>query len=345
MLRHFKRKDTLVIERNGHFSKTVAGRESVVAVVVTYNRKNLLLECLGGLARQSRPVDGLVLVDNASTDGTPTLLFEQGLVDRLPEDPFPAIQEFRTRPKLLGGLPTIVLRMNENTGGAGGFHEGLRRAYIEGADWIWLMDDDIEPDAGCLEGLLSFSEISRCLHPRKYFQNGVAHEWEGYYDLRTGRRIFQEDPSFKKGFAFCTTNTGCFEGMLVHRSIVDAIGYPDQRFFIGMDDSLYGFMAHFHTPVLYLRDPFVTKKADAPVGYTPISNRSLYYGMRNAFLFKETFDRLVPKNRGIRSFYLRIKFVDYALNILQNRDKKIEGFRWLLRGWRDGMTGRFGKGL
>ena len=152
-------------------SELVRKGESVLAVVVTYNRKNLLLECLSGLARQSRPIDGLVLVDNASNDGTPALLFEQGLIDRLPEDLSPAIQEFRTRPKLLDGLPTLVLRMNENTGGSGGFHEGLKRAYLEGADWIWLMDDDIEPDARCLEGLLSFSEISRCLHPRKYFQN------------------------------------------------------------------------------------------------------------------------------------------------------------------------------
>ena len=329
----------------GLYSELQVGTESIIAVVVTYNRKDLLIECLSGLARQSRPIDGLVLVDNASTDGTPVLLYEQGIVDRLPEDQSPAIQEFRTRPKLLGGLPTLVLRMNENTGGAGGFYEGLKRAYLEGADWIWLMDDDIEPDPECLSGMFSFSDISKCLHPRKYFRSEVPHVWEGYYDLRTGQRIFQDDPSFKKGFAFCTTNTGCFEGMLVHRSIVDQIGYPDKRFFIGMDDSLYGFMAHFHTPVLYLRDPRVNKKADAPVVNAPISNRSLYYGMRNAFLFKETFDRLVPKNRATRSFYLGVKFVEYAHNIFQNRDRKLEGFRWLIRGWWDGMTGRFGKGL
>lgn len=337
--------DNRVSGDKGLFSKVKENEESVVAVVVTYNRKDLLLECLGGLARQSRPLDGLVLVDNASTDGTPALLFERGLVDRLPEEGASAIQEFRTRPSLMGGIPTLVLRMNENTGGSGGFHEGLKRAYLEGADWIWLMDDDIEPDPRCLEGLLSFSEISRCLHPRKYFRDGVAHEWEGYYDLRTGRRVFQDDPSFKKGFAFCTTNTGCFEGMLVHRSIVDAIGYPDPRFFIGMDDSLYGFMAHFHTPVLYLRDPFVKKKADAPVGYAPISDRSLYYGMRNAFLFRKTFNRLVPQYRWRRTFFLGVKFFDYALNILQNREKKLQGYRFLIKGFSDGIRSRFGKGL
>ena len=332
------------MDKKGLFSKTGTG-ESVVAVVVTYNRKDLLLECLGGLARQSRPIDGLVLVDNASTDGTPALLHAEGLTDALPEEGASVVQEFLSCPKKLGGIPVVTLRMNENTGGSGGFHEGLKRAYLEGADWIWLMDDDIEPDPACLEGLLSFSDVSKCLHPRKYFKNGVSHDWEGYYDLRTGRRVFQDDPSFRKGFAFATTNTGCFEGMLVNRAIVEAIGYPDRRFFIGMDDSLYGFKAHFHTPVLYLRNPFVTKKADAPQGYAPNSNRSLYYGMRNAFLFRETVDRLVPRHRLTRSFFLGVKFIDYSLNILQNRDKKIEGFRWLLRGLKDGLSGRYGKGL
>jgi GT2 family glycosyltransferase len=329
----------------GFFSSKDPEKPSVVAVVVTYNRKDLLLECLFGLSRQKHPIDGLVLVDNASTDGTSALLYDNGLLDRMPAEEDISIQEFQTRPTLMGKIPTIVLKMNENTGGSGGFSEGLKRAYLEGAEWIWLMDDDIEPNEECLEGMLKFSEISRCIHPRKYFRNGIPHHWEGYYDLRTGRRIFQEDPSFKKGFSFCTTNTGCFEGMLLHRSIVEAVGFPDRRFFIGMDDSLYGFMAHFHTPVLYLRDPFVIKKVDAPVGYAPISNRSLYYGMRNAFLFKETFDRLVPKDRAMRTFFLGVKFIDYSLNILQNRDKKIEGFRCLLKGFRDGISGRFGKGL
>ena len=207
------------------------------------------------------------------------------------------------------------------------------------------MDDDIEPDSRCLEGMLSFSGISKCLHPRKYLRKDVPHLWEGYYDYRTGKRIFQDDPSFEKGFAFSTTNTGCFEGMLVHRSIVDAIGYPDPRFFIGMDDSLYGFMAHFHTPVLYLRDPFVKKKADAPVGYAPISDRSLYYGMRNAFLFRKTFNQLVPQYRWRRTFFLGVKFFDYALNILQNREKKLQGYRFLIKGFSDGIRSRFGKGL
>jgi GT2 family glycosyltransferase len=55
-------------------------KETVCAVVVTYNRKNLLIECLEGLRKQTRPVDAICLVDNASTDGTPDLLLEKGYI-------------------------------------------------------------------------------------------------------------------------------------------------------------------------------------------------------------------------------------------------------------------------
>src|SRR5690349_20673166 len=98
--------------------------ERVMAVVVTYNRSRLLLECLSALLRQTQPLDRVVLVDNASTDDTVEQLRTHGYLDR------PEIDYTR--------LPT-------NTGGAGGFHEGLRRAMELGADWMWVMDDDAEP--------------------------------------------------------------------------------------------------------------------------------------------------------------------------------------------------------
>lgn len=320
-------------------------QEKVFAVVVTYNRKNLLLECLDGIIRQARPVNGLILVDNASDDGTETLLFEKGIISELPPLKIEGKWERVMLPEVFGGIPLTYIRMEKNEGGSGGFHEGLKKAYLSGGDWIWLMDDDIEPDPHCLEGLLAFSSISKCIHPRKYFLDGSPHDWEGYYSEKTGRRVFQDDPSFRKGFSFCTTNTGCFEGMLVHRSIVDKIGYPDKRFFIGSDDSVFGFLAHFHTPVLYVRDPFVRKKAVQAKGYAPISDRSIYYGMRNAFLFREYMNRQIPRYQFRRTFFMIVKFFDYGLNILQNRDRKIQGYRVLLRAVRDGWLGKFGKGL
>ena len=104
---------------------------SVCAVVVTYNRRDLLEECLAALAAQTHPVDHLLVIDNASTDGTPELL----------------------RERYADQAELVALATNE--GGAGGFHEGLRLGHAAGYDWIWLMDDDTIPSPTALQELLA----------------------------------------------------------------------------------------------------------------------------------------------------------------------------------------------
>ena len=111
----------------------------VVAVVVTYNRKDLLVDCLEALARQTHPVDRVVLVDNASSDGTEGHVRASGVADRIPID---------------------YLRLARNGGGAEGFHHGVRTALQGDHEWMWLMDDDCEPRDDCLERLLASEPAS-----------------------------------------------------------------------------------------------------------------------------------------------------------------------------------------
>ena len=114
-------------------------KDAVAAVVVTFNRKELLCECLDALLAQTFPVSRIVLVDNASTDGTYELLAEKGYLERGIFDYF---------------------RLPINSGGAGGFHEGVKRAYEAGFDWLWLMDADVEPMPGALERMISYANVS-----------------------------------------------------------------------------------------------------------------------------------------------------------------------------------------
>jgi rhamnopyranosyl-N-acetylglucosaminyl-diphospho-decaprenol beta-1,3/1,4-galactofuranosyltransferase len=101
----------------------------VTAVVVTWNRRELLLEALAALAAQDRVPDAVIVVDNASTDGTAQAV----------RDAFPKV---------------TLARLARNTGGAGGFAYGLDRAQRTGADLVWLMDDDTIPEPGALAALL-----------------------------------------------------------------------------------------------------------------------------------------------------------------------------------------------
>ncbi|HNS25876.1 MAG TPA: glycosyltransferase, partial [Methanobacteriaceae archaeon] len=115
--------------------------ETVCAVVVTYNRRELLIECLDALRNQTRPVDAVYLVDNASTDDTPELLLEKGYLDLVPETGEEAWERTLKRDDLV----VHYLRLSHNQGGSGGFHQGVKRAYQQGYQWLWLMDDDARP--------------------------------------------------------------------------------------------------------------------------------------------------------------------------------------------------------
>ncbi|MEA2375902.1 MAG: hypothetical protein QOD53_2365 [Thermoleophilaceae bacterium] len=101
----------------------------VCAVVATHARRELLGECLDALRRQTHPLAGLVVVDNASTDGTR---------------------------EALAAMPDVrQVRLEANAGSAGGFAAGVRAALATDADWLWLMDDDAEPHRDALELLLA----------------------------------------------------------------------------------------------------------------------------------------------------------------------------------------------
>jgi GT2 family glycosyltransferase len=100
----------------------------VVAVVVTWNRRDLLEESLAALRAQSLPPAAIVVVDNASTDGTSDLLdAEHGDLD--------------------------VVHLTRNTGGAGGFAAGVERALTHEPELVWLLDDDTVPTPTAAEEL------------------------------------------------------------------------------------------------------------------------------------------------------------------------------------------------
>ena len=104
----------------------------IAAVVVTYNRKDMLFRCLTSLKNQTHEIDQIIVVDNGSQDGTKELL-----------------KVFKAEWSL------TVLEMESNIGGAGGFKVGIEVANSSGCNYIWVMDDDAYADKDCLSTLIA----------------------------------------------------------------------------------------------------------------------------------------------------------------------------------------------
>ena len=105
----------------------------ILAVVVTYNRKKLLKECLDGLLNQGYEAFDILIVDNNSTDGTDEVC-----------------KEFINKSDRI-----IYHNTYANLGGAGGFHFGMKYGVESGYKYLWVMDDDTIANENCLEVLVS----------------------------------------------------------------------------------------------------------------------------------------------------------------------------------------------
>ena len=185
---------------------------NTAVVVVTYNRRALLLDCLAALAAQSHAPQCIHIIDNASSDGTPAALRAGGWLARADID---------------------YHRLTDNLGGAGGFAAGLARAVAQGAEWVWMMDDDALPANDALAALLALAHDPRNI----YGSTAVAGErlaW-GMTLVSTGERIERLlDLPAQAEVAFLP-----FLGILVHREMVARIGLPDAALFIAADDLEY----------------------------------------------------------------------------------------------------------
>ncbi len=191
----------------------------VVAVVVTWNRAALLERILRAIDAGTRRPDVVVVVDNASTDGTPGLLAQLG-------------EELAT--------PLVVERLARNTGGAGGFHAGIARGQHLDADLLWLMDDDGLPPADCLASLLPYVDRYDFLSPAVVAEDRPDRLC---FPIRLpGRAAVVHDLADVEAAAVDGVLEGVvipFNGVLVTRDLVERIGLPREEFFIWGDDVEY----------------------------------------------------------------------------------------------------------
>jgi rhamnopyranosyl-N-acetylglucosaminyl-diphospho-decaprenol beta-1,3/1,4-galactofuranosyltransferase len=189
----------------------------VLAVVVTFNRRALLERLLDAL--DGTPgLAGVLVVDNASTDGTGAWLTDR-----------PA-----------GTVPVEHRTLERNLGGAGGFHSGLAWAVERGADLAWLMDDDGVPEPGCLELLLGRRDGLDFWGPAVVAEQDPARLC---FPIRLPGRSAavhaMADVEAAAVDGLVRDVVIPFNGVLVTAELVGRIGLPREEFFIWGDDVEY----------------------------------------------------------------------------------------------------------
>jgi rhamnopyranosyl-N-acetylglucosaminyl-diphospho-decaprenol beta-1,3/1,4-galactofuranosyltransferase len=189
----------------------------IIAVVVTYNRRDMVTRLVAALDAGSVVPDEVVVVDNASSDGTADALAGAGTT-----------------------TPLTVLRLPENTGGAGGFHTGLAVAMERAAGLVWLMDDDGTPASDCLQSLLPHLTTHDFIGPAVVSEDDPARLC---FPIRVpgSSRVLHAVPDLEAAAASGLLEGVVipFNGVLVTRELVEQIGLPREEFFIWGDDVEY----------------------------------------------------------------------------------------------------------
>jgi len=178
--------------------------DKVIAVVVTFNRKPLLQQCINALRNQTQKLDKILVINNGSTDNTEKWLTRQTDIDFITQS---------------------------NTGSAGGFNTGIKMAYNSGYSWIWLMDDDGYPKDDALEKILKDDDKQLCL--RNCAVINMDDKKSFVWKTKNYKTINEVKEKVIKNVAHP------FNGTMLHRKIVEKVGLPKRSLFIFGDETEY----------------------------------------------------------------------------------------------------------
>lgn len=242
----------------------------IIATVVTYNRLALLKECIEAIRKQTRPVDGIIVVNNGSTDGTTEWLNEQ---------------------------KDLIAIHQENLGSGGGQNRAFKEAYQRGADWIWTMDDDGYAQPNTLEKLIECIQIdpsikvinSVVLKKQDVSLNDLCFPQHAFIENK--KRIFYTLQDIQKNVKgkILKGLPNFFNSSLINREVVEQVGLPLKDLFILGDEVEYimrimeaGIKMHVAVDSLYLhpQNDFFIKFLNKKISF-PISDIKLYYMTRN----------------------------------------------------------------
>ncbi len=280
----------------------------IVAIVVTYNRKECLLKNIQALLDQTGAQTDILIVDNASEDGTAEVV----------------------KPYLEDGR-VIYCNTGANLGGAGGFNYGIRKAYELGYDYFWLMDDDVYPYPDALSKLLQAHED---LHGDYGYLAGVV-LWRDGSECRMNELKPKSDGAGPnecyKRIVFST-----FVSLFLPRQTVEEFGLPIKEYFIWGDDIEYTRRITAKKPAYMVPESKVLHDTDNNVG----SNIALDDGRLDRYRYAYRNEMCTAMREGWkRRIYQRLRIIKHIGRILYHKNgRKREKIRMIREATKEGKS-------
>lgn len=282
----------------------------VAAIVVTYNRLDLLKKCIIALEHQSEmQIEHLIIINNNSTDGTAEYL------SKLPYE------------------GVIVKNLDKNLGGAGGFNKGLKVAIEETNDnYFWMMDDDtfVHTDT-----LMAFKRAGISINNSFSFLSANVKDPNGRV---ANVPETSEEWTSNLGSGLVQVSNASFVSIFIKRQAISSIGYPISDFFIWHDDTEYTMRLNRFLNGYLVADADVTH--NAVVGDTKITaindnekriSRYFYLFRNEVYIMRQYFN-----SKRVIKAVLHGYLVAFEC-LLRGRDHRMKRFLAVLKGTTSGL--------
>ncbi len=247
----------------------MALNNATAAVIVTFNRSGKLSKVIDTVMAQTVRPDVIYVIDNASTDDTGDVVAAK------------ADDTIR------------YVRLPENVGGAGGFHAGMKLAYDQGVDFMWIMDDDAYPEPDALKILLNgISDFEERFRWRPSFACSQVKWVDGTLcEMNTPGPVWDWPRFYSPETPYFLVRSCSFVSVLIPRWAVEKHGLPIKEYFIWYDDAEYTQRIAKSYPGIFCPNSIVIH--DTPenkgVNYSLVNEQNLWkfrYGARNETSFR-----------------------------------------------------------
>lgn len=308
----------------------INSNEPVAIILLNWNGYQDTYECLKSLETLDYPSFHVFLVDNASND-----------------DSFVKLTNDFEESRFSVGM--TLLQSGGNFGFAGGNNVAIKKAYEQGYQYYWLLNNDttIEPDAlSTLVNVIDNDHNIGIVGSKIYFA-GTDLLWfaGGNVNVYTGATnhigIKEQDRGQYDEQQEVSYIVGC--SLLFRRELIDRAGYLEEDYFLYYEDTDWSIRARKHGwKVVYVPESIVHHKVSSSQKSSEVSPYSTYYLVRNAYLMVcKTQNKLA---RPVAIFQLFLNIVKHHIRIFFRwQDNKMVRSGLILKGAIHGLTGKIGK--